>query len=71
MSFMLYEVWAVTDEGHEELIGTTASRQEANTMAEQALTDFVESWIMEENSAGDIRELSRLTLDENGTIIKL
>lgn len=71
MSFMLYEVWAITDEGHEELIGTTASRTEANKMAEQTLSDFEESWILEENSAGDIKEISRLTLDENGTIIKL
>lgn len=68
---MLYEVWAITDEGHEELIGTTASRTEANKMAEQTLSDFEESWILEENSAGDIKEISRLTLDENGTIIKL
>lgn len=39
MSFLLFEVWAEDDDGHEELIETTASKAAASEIAEQAVLD--------------------------------
>jgi hypothetical protein len=37
MNFELYEVWAVDEAGHEELVETTSSRKEALEIAEANL----------------------------------
>jgi hypothetical protein len=69
---MFYEVWAVDEEGHEELVGSTSSKKDAEKMAVSALEEsdqYIDAWIGEENEQGDIVEISRLTIDENGAII--
>jgi hypothetical protein len=74
MSFMFYEVWAVDQDGHEELIGSTSSRSDASKMAESAIADneqFDSVWIGEENEQGDLEEIDRLTVDESGAIIHI
>ena len=74
MSFMFYEVWAVDGDGHEELVGSTASRTDAQKMAHSALEDnehFDNVWIGEENEQGDVTEIDRLTISESGSIIRL
>ena len=72
MSFMFYEVWAVDIDGHEELIGSTSSRTDAQKMAQVALKDneyYDNVWIGEENKDGDLVEIARLTITESGAII--
>ena len=74
MSFMFYEVWAVDGDGHEELVGSTSSRSDAQKMAHSALKDneqYLEVWIGEENEEGDIAEIDRLTISESGSIIRV
>ena len=74
MSFMFYEVWAVDGDGHEELIGSTASRTDAQKMAHVALeeNEYIDSvWIGEENEQGDVAEIARLTITESGSIIRI
>jgi hypothetical protein len=71
---MFYEVWAVDTDGHEELVGSTSSRSEAQKMAESALEDneSIDSvWIGEENEQGDLEEIDRLTISESGSIIRV
>ena len=74
MSFMFYEVWAVDGDGHEELVGSTSSRTDAQKMAQTALEDNenIDSvWIGEENEEGDVAEIARLTISESGSIIRV
>ena len=74
MSFMFYEVWAVDEDGHEELVGSTSSKSDAEKMASTALEEneqYIEIWIGEENEQGDLEEISRLTIDEEGAIISI
>ena len=74
MSFMFYEVWAVDEDGHEELVGSTSSKTDAQKMAQTALEDnehYLETWIGEENEEGDLEEIDRLTITESGSIIKV
>jgi hypothetical protein len=74
MSFMFYEVWAVDTDGHEELVGSTSSRTDAQKMAQTALEDneYIDSvWIGEENEQGDLAVIDRLTISESGSIIKV
>ena len=74
MSFMFYEVWAVDTDGREELVGSTASRTDAQKMAHSALeeNEYIDSvWIGEENEQGDVAEIARLTITESGSIIKV
>ena len=74
MSFMFYEVWAVDTDGREELIGSTASRTDAQKMAQTVLQDNenIDSvWIGEENEQGDVAEIARLTISESGSIIRV
>ena len=73
MSFMFYEVWAVDEDGREELVGSTSSRSDAQKMAQTALEEneqYLEIWIGEENEEGDLAEIDRLTITESGSIIK-
>lgn len=39
MTWELYEVWAVDEDGHEELIDTTKSLKEARQLAKEQLTE--------------------------------
>ena len=74
MSFMFYEVWAVDEDGHEELVGSTSSKTDAQKMAQTALEEneqYLETWIGEENEQGDLEEIDRLTITESGSIIKV
>ena len=74
MSFMFYEVWAVDEHGHEELVGSTSSKTDAQKMAQIALEEneqYLETWIGEENEQGDLEEIDRLTITESGSIMKV
>jgi hypothetical protein len=60
MSFMLYEVWTEDDDGHQELIETTASKTEAVNLAKQAIIDgAVAVTIFQETDDGDSAEIQR------------
>ena len=54
MTYMLYEVWAEDEDGHNELLDTTASQKEAFEMAESSLNDgYVFASVYQENEDGD------------------
>jgi len=60
MSWELYEVWGVEEDGHEELIDTTNSLKEARKIAETHLTlDLIECIIYKEED-GELFEVERL-----------
>jgi hypothetical protein len=61
MNWELYEVWAVDESGHEELIDTTKSRKEAYSLAEQTLNEegYVKTIVYLENEEGDLEEVKR------------
>ena len=51
---MLYEVWAEYDDGHNELLETTASQKEAFEIAQSSLNDgFTSSTVYQETDGGD------------------
>ncbi len=63
MNYELYEVWGVDEDGHEELIETTASKKEANVIAETSLTTgYVQTVIYREDNNGDLEEVDRIEL---------
>ena len=62
MNWELYEVWAVDEDGHEELIETTKSLKEAKQIAnlnikEEAITECI---IYLENDDGDLVEVETI-----------
>jgi TPP-dependent pyruvate/acetoin dehydrogenase alpha subunit len=58
MNWELYEVWSVDEDGHEDLIETTKSLKEAQTIARNCLTDYiVECIIYREDANGDLQEV--------------
>ena len=60
MNFELYEVWAVDEAGHEELVETTSSRKEALEIAEANLgLGVIEASIYQEDENGDLHEIKR------------
>ncbi len=60
MNFELYEVWAVDEAGHEELVETTSSRKEALEIAEANLgLDAMEAIVYQEDENGDLHEIKR------------
>jgi hypothetical protein len=60
MNFELYEVWAVDEAGHEELVETTSSRKEALEIAEANLgLGFMEAIVYQEDEQGDLHEIKR------------
>jgi hypothetical protein len=60
MNFELYEVWAVDEVGHEELVETTSSRKEALEIAEANLgLGFMEAVVYQEDENGDLHEIKR------------
>jgi hypothetical protein len=71
MSWELYEVWHYNN-NHEELVDTTRSLKEAKQLAKQTLEESGgESYILLENTEGDMAEIERLTINENGAIISV
>ena len=74
MNFVFFEVWALDDEGHEELVGTTSSKTDAMKMAEESLESteqYLEVWVSQENEEGDLDEIARLTITDDGAIITI
>jgi len=64
MTWELYEVWAVDEAGHEQLIETTKSQKEAMELAERTLDEgFTETVIYRETEDGDLEEFQRFVLD--------
>lgn len=62
MNFELYEVWAVDETGHEELIETTSSKREALEIAEANLgLGVMEAIVYQEDDNGDLHEIKRFT----------
>ena len=60
MNFELYEVWAVDESGHEELVETTSSRKEALEIAEANLgLGVMEAIVYQEDENGDLQEIKR------------
>ena len=60
MNFELYEVWAVDEAGHEELVETTSSRKEALEIAEANLElGVMEAVVYQEDENGDLHEIKR------------
>ena len=54
MTYMLYEVWAEDEDGHNELLDTTASQKEAFEIAQSSLNDgYISSTVYQENEEGD------------------
>ncbi len=63
MNFELYEVWSVDETGHEELLETTASRKEAEEIAEASLgLGYFQTVIYREDDNGDLKEVDRFEL---------
>ena len=60
MSWELYEVWSVDNDGHEELVDTTRSLKEAQEIAGATLDeDIAEVVIYRETEDGDLEEIER------------
>ncbi len=57
MTWELYEVWTVDQDGHEELYDTTKSLKEAQAMAEKALTDDIVECIIYKEEDGELYEV--------------
>jgi len=58
MTWELYEVWARSVEGHEDLIDTTKSLKEAKEIAEINLGgDVIECIIYKENEDGELEQV--------------
>lgn len=54
MTYMLYEVWAEDEDGHNELLETTASQKEAFEIAKASLDDgYLSSTVYQETDNGD------------------
>ena len=63
MTWELYEVWTEDEYGHQELVDTTKSLKEAETLAQQSLVEGVYTvLIFKETEDGDTKEIQRLTL---------
>lgn len=63
MTWELYEVWTEDEYGHQELVDTTKSYREAETLAQQSLVEGADTVIIfKETKDGDIEEIERLTL---------
>ncbi len=63
MNFELYEVWGVNDDLHEELLETTASKKEAEEIAEASLgLGYFQTVIYREDENGDLDEVERFEL---------
>jgi len=63
MSYMLFEVWTEDDDGHQDLLETTASLTAARKIAKQAITNGSTAVIYQENEDGDTEEIERFERD--------
>jgi hypothetical protein len=64
MNFELYEVWAVEESGHEELVETTSSKKEAMEIAEANLgLGYLETIVYKEDENGELIEVQRFESD--------
>lgn len=60
MSYHLYEVWTENEQGHQELLETTASKKAAGHIAEKAVLEGAfAAIIFQETGDGEIIELER------------
>lgn len=63
MNYELYEVWGVDDDEHEELLETTASRKQAEEIAEASLgLGYFQTVIYREDDNGDLEEVDRFEI---------
>lgn len=63
MTWELYEVWTEDEYGHQELVDTTKSLKEAETLAQQSLVEGAYIVVIfKETDDGDTEEIDRLTL---------
>ena len=63
MNYELYEVWAVNDAGHEELLETTASKKEAYEIAEANLgLGHYQTVVYREDENGELEEVERFEI---------
>ncbi len=63
MNYELYEVWGVDEVGHEELLETTASKKQAEEIAEASLgLGYFQTVVYRENENGDLDEVDRFEL---------
>ena len=60
MIWELYEVWTVDEDGREELLDTTKSLKEAQTIARNALTDQIVECIIYKEEDGELFEVEVL-----------
>lgn len=60
MIWELYEVWTVDEDGHEQLLDTTKSLKEAQSMAQKALTDDIVECIIYKDEDGELFEVEVL-----------
>jgi hypothetical protein len=63
MTWELYEVWTVDEDGHEDLLDTTKDIKEARRIAHKALEDFT-SAIIYRDSDGDLEFVEEVTIDD-------
>lgn len=63
MTWELYEVWTVDQDGHETLVDTTQSFKEAQEIADAALTedDQLHEAIIYKEVDGELEEVLRIT----------
>lgn len=61
MSWELYEIWSVDEDGHEDLIDTTKSLKEARAIAQANLSEYyAECIIYRQDEFGDLIEIERI-----------
>ena len=64
MSYQLYEVWTEDEDGHQELLETTASKKAAIDIAEKSVLDGLNAAVIfQETEDGDIIEIQRFERD--------
>jgi hypothetical protein len=62
--FMLFEIWTEDEDGHQELIETTASETAAKKLAEKLVLDGAYTAIvLQETEDGDLEEVFRVETD--------
>ena len=60
MNYMLFEVWAEDEDGHNELLDTTASQKEAFEIAKQCLAEgYVYVDVLQETEEGESTLIKR------------
>ena len=60
MNWELYEVWAVDEDGHEDLIDTTKDLKEARSLARSNINEGVRECVIYREQDGDLKEVERV-----------